>query len=193
MASDVSICNQALSWLGGNLIISLDDNTTEAKICKANYVPLRDAVTEEGKWTWATQRYKLLPNPQTPVYGYGQRFEIPSDVLTVVQVTQFEENANDSDDFNFRVEGNFIMSNVDVIYMKGIRRIVDVSQFTTTFIQALAARIAADIAGVITESTTKEGQMLVKYERLMKTALAIDGLQGASDRIRTKSQIVRRR
>lgn len=193
MTSVVSICNQAITWLGGNPIISLDDGTTEAILCKANFVPLRDAVLEEGKWTFATARFKLLPNPTPPVYGYTFRFEIPSNVFVVMKVTNHADNANDSEDFDYRREENFLVANESVLYIKALIRITDVSKFTQTFVQALAARIATDIAAPLTESTSKEDKMRAKYDRAIKLALGIDGQQGQSDRIKIRSKIIRRR
>ena len=193
MSSEVSICNQAISWLGGNLIISLDDESTEAQLCKANYAELRDAVLEEGEWTFATKRFKLLPSPDAPVYGYSHKFEIPNGVLVVKKTTQWADNANDSNEFDWRREENFIVTNVDVVYIKAIVRITDVKKFNATFNQALAARIAADIAIPLTESQPKEDRMWNKYNNSMVLALSIDGMQGKSDRIRSKSGIVRRR
>jgi len=193
MTSVVSICNQAITWLGGNPIISLDDGTTEAILCKANYAHLRDAVLEEGKWTFATKRFKLLPNPTAPIYGYSHRFEIPSTVFVVLTATNYVDNANDNNQFDYRREENFIVCNESVVYIKALVRITDVTKYTATFIQALAARIAADIAAPLTESTSKEKKMQDKYDRAINLALGIDGQQGQSDRIKTRSKILRRR
>lgn len=193
MASEVSICNQAISWLGGNLITSLDDESTEAILCKANYALLRDAVLEEGEWTFATKRFKLLPSPDAPIYGYSHKFELPSEVMLVKKATPYANNANDSEKFDWRREEEFILADVDAIYVKCIVRITDVKKFNATFNQTLAARIGADIAVPLTESTSKEDQMWGKYNRAIALALSLDGMQGKSDRIKSNSSIVRNR
>ena len=69
MASEVSICNQAISWLGGKSIISLDDGTTEANLCKANYDHLRDVVLEAKAWTFAIKRVQFAKLSEDPLYG----------------------------------------------------------------------------------------------------------------------------
>lgn len=206
MTSEVAICNQAISWLGGNLIISLDDGTTEAILCKANFSILRDAVLEEGKWTFATKRFKLLPSPDAPVYGYSAKFELPSNVLLVIEARDNDaasgiggilfttsESANGSSRLDWRLEEGFIVADASQVFCKCVIRITDTTKFTTTFNQALAARIAADIAGTLTESSAKEERMWNKYYAAINLALAADGLQGKSDRIRTKSRILERR
>jgi hypothetical protein len=193
MASEVSICNQALSWLGGNKIISLNDDTVEASLCKANYTQLRDAVLEEGKWTFATRRYQLPRSATPPAYGYSYAFEIPPEILTVISATRNADNKNRTDDLDWRREEGRILCDSATLYCKAIVRIIDPTKFTPMFVQALAARLAADICMTLTESTTKEANMWGKYNSLIDAAFTIDGMQGKSDRIRSNSQILKRR
>ena len=193
MPSEVSICNQAIGWLGGNLITSLGDETTEAILCNANYASLRDAVLEEGKWTFATRRLKLVQSGTDPEYGYSHRFAIPTEVLSVISATPHREQKNSTDNFDWRREEEYILCDVDVLYAKCIVRITDPQRFSSMFVQALAARMAADLAAPLTESTTKEEKMTIKYERAINKALAIDGMQGKSDRIKSNSSMLKRR
>lgn len=193
MASEVSICNQAISWLGGNLIISLDDATVEAQLCKANYAPLRDAVMEEGKWTFATRRLELAQSATLPGFGYARAYVIPPEVLSVIMATENQDNKNNTDNLDWRREERFVLSDTERVFAKCIIRIEDPSLFSDMFVQALASRIAADIAIALTESSTKEAAMWTKYFALVTEAKSVDGMQGKSDRIRTNSRIVRSR
>ena len=59
--SEVGICNQSLSWLGGNRITSLDDDTVEANLCIDNYEHSRDTVLDMRHWTFAGAREQLNP------------------------------------------------------------------------------------------------------------------------------------
>ncbi len=205
MASEVTICNQALSWLGGNLIMDLDDGSTEADICNANYALLRDACMEEGKWAFATKRFVLsTPDPEPPPWGYRVKFALDPNVLTVIEATDIDsaaaghfgsndQGANNSGDLDWRKEEEFIVCSVDIIYIKTIIRIIDVAKYTPTFNQALAHRIAADIAVPLTESQVKADKHQRRYDTAIKVAKAANGLQGKSDRTVSASSIVRRR
>ena len=84
MASEVDICNQALSWLGANQIITLADGTTESIICKAKYAPLRDDVLEKVPWTFAIVRLQLAADVSVPAFGYANKFILPKTVLSVL-------------------------------------------------------------------------------------------------------------
>jgi len=180
-ASEVTICNLALSWLAGNLIISLDDGSTEAILCKANYELSRDSVLETMAWTFATRRFRLTPEVNVPEWGYGKQFTLSPDIITVLEVSGSASKPNGTNDLDWRREENRIVCDKDVIYLKTIVRIVDPSRFPPNFIQALAARIAMEIAIPLTESKELLAAMERKYLAYLYTASATDGLQGKSD------------
>lgn len=174
MASNVSICNQALSWLGAQLITSLDDNTAEAKLCKANYADIRDAITEAHDWTFAITRYNLPKNATAPVNGYSASFQIPPEVLRVLSVS-------DNDDWG--IEGQDIVTNEASVKMKAIARVTDPNRFSPLFIQALANRLAADLSIPLTQSKSLQKQHYALYQSKMDEAVTNDGLQGKSRKV----------
>jgi len=184
--SEVSICNLSLSWLAGNLITSLDDETNEAKICKANYDQARDAVLEDRAWTFATTRYRWTPLTATPTFGYAYAFLIDPEVLRVLEVRDDDGKANGATYLDWRREENHIVCDVDVIYVKAIKRIVDTSRFPPAFVQCLAARIAADIAITLTESRSIQQDMWNLYMKKLDDAMATDGSQGKTDIIESR-------
>lgn len=188
MADSVSICNQALSWLGEDRILALDpDGSKKARLCYTNYAPLRDAVLEEAAWTFATRRYQLDPVQESPVYGYGNKFLIPSKVLVVIEADDNANFLNGVSNLDWRREENHIVSDAGVIYAKCIVQITDVAKFSNLFIQTLATRIAAELAPTLTESKTKTDQMWALYNLKLAKAVPIDGKQGRNDRIRSRS------
>ncbi len=182
-ASEVTICNLAISWLAGNLIISLDDETTEAKLCKANYALLRDSVLEAVAWTFATKRLKLTPEVNTPEWGYERQFTIPPEVITLLEVSDNSTKPNGVNDLDWRREENRILCNQDIVYVKAIVRITDPARFSPNFVQTLAARIAAEISIPLTESKDITNIMFSKYQNYLMVAAVTDGIQGKSDLI----------
>jgi hypothetical protein len=174
MASEVGICNQAMSWLGGNLIISLGDDTNEARLCNANYADIRDAVIEANDWTFAITRRDLPMSSVSPVNGYANAFPIPSDILRVTDV-------NDGQDW--RIEGDSIVTNEGSCKIRAVARITDPNRFSTLFRQTLAARIAADLAIPLTQSRALQEQYFKIYMGKLESAIANDGMQGKTRRI----------
>jgi hypothetical protein len=211
MASQVSICNQALGWLGANLITSLNDDNREAQLCKTNYDDIRDAVLEEREWTFAVRRITLAPLVLPPVYGYGNQFLLPPDVMRVLNIpdttfggtvlggNQFGGLAQGPDQQpqlpNWRKEsiedpaatGNVILANVDQLVLRVIWRVTNIGLYSPMFIQCLAQRIAADLCIPLTQNRGLWVDMWRVYEQKLIRASAMDGIQGAMERKRSNA------
>ncbi len=203
--SPVEICNMALGWLGGNLIISLDDPSIEAKLCKAVYVPLRDAVLEEREWTFAVKRLQPAALVTPPVYGFDKAFQIPPEVIRILQVSRAGEVSDGA-----VVEGSFLSAtrggtgtgretridwdregdqilcnNAAEIFIRALIRIDDTTKFSPAFDQALAARMAMDLAIPVASSEKLQKDMAVMYSDKIRMAAATDGMQGRSYNVRS--------
>jgi hypothetical protein len=198
MSSEVEICNIALGWLGGDLIISLDDPSVEAKLCKANYTPLRDAVQEEREWTFAVIRVEPIALVAAPVYGFDKAFQIPAATLRVLQVSRAGDGVGGTargdtglgreDAVDWIREGDRMMVNgADRIFARVLTRITDTTKFSPAFVQALAARIAMDLAIPLTNSEKVQQSMAALYGEKIALAASSDGLQGRSSRTRSNA------
>ena len=184
--SEVAICNLALSWLGANLITSFDDNSTESKLCDANYEPLRDAVLEAYQWSFATRRARygaIVPEEDDDGYEL-LRFAIPPDVLRILKVSQ-DEDFVEPTSMEWQVELGHILASENPIFSMELIRVTETTQFSPAFTQALAARIASDLAAPITESVKKQETMYALYLTKLEEAKTLDSMQGKSTRIRS--------
>ncbi len=216
MASQVSICNQALGWLGANLITSLNDDNREAQLCKTNYPDIRNAVLEEREWTFCVRRISLAPLVLEPIYGYTNQFLIPPQVIRILNVP--DTRFGDTDDNligtglggrtegpdqqpqlgTFRVEsieqpsatGKIILANVDSLFLRVIWRVTNIGLYTPMFIQALAARIAADLAIPLTQNRTLQKDMWALYGTKLRIAGSMDGIQGKME-IKRSNAVIR--
>jgi hypothetical protein len=191
--SEVTICNQAIGWLGGNLIISLNDPSTEAKLCKANYEILRDSVLEGADWSFAMTRRVLTPEAVVPAWGYSSQFTIPGSVLRIIYCGNSARLEEDDPVADWQREGQTIVANAGTIYMRGILRVTDPAMFSSLFAQALAARIAMDLAIPITNSRSMMSDMATMYGRKMGEAVSQDSKQGRTRVLRAPGMIAARR
>ena len=189
----VEIANLALSWLGQNLINALGDEQNEAKIMNANYALSRDKVIGDYAWTFAIRREVLTPVAAAPEFGYDNKFLIPSDVLTVHRVLRpesegglFTSRQRDLPMASWEKEGQFILSNIDVIHCIFIFRNTNTDQYHPAFIHALAARLAADTALTFTEDKKLEVRMNERYDTKIMEASFADGRQGRTERAASK-------
>lgn len=86
MASEVGICNMALSELGIAKFISSvnpSDGSAEGNACAVHYETARDQALVEIGPRWATQRKFLSPVGTKLVTNWGYVYGYPSDCLNV--------------------------------------------------------------------------------------------------------------
>lgn len=190
MANEVSICNQALSWLGTKQIASLTEGSANANLCLANYYEARDATLESAEWTFATERIRFWGAVDTPIFGYSVAFDISAHTPKILRVLECRDNANVANgvsDLDWRKEGSSILCDASEIWVKAIVAIEGPTIMSTLFRQALAARLAAMLSPTITESNSKTEAMWALYGNYEKIASATDAQQGKSSRIRGRS------
>lgn len=183
MVSETSICNQALTWLGQDPINSINDDNTTAAWMRNNYTFIRDAVLEERTWTFATARATSITEDRDE---WDQMWKHPKPLnwLSVFRVFKtVYTNGGDIIDQSWRMEGPFILSRNATVYMWGLIQITDTGKFSPLFVQALAARIAADAAVPLTNNRQLQVDLWGLYGDKLREAAARDGQQGANDRI----------
>lgn len=79
MASVVQICNLALSRLGTRATIaSLDESSTEARVCKANYADCRDSLLRDFDWNFARRVDTLALRVEAPPAGWAYTYSLPN-------------------------------------------------------------------------------------------------------------------
>jgi len=187
MISEVSICNQALTWLGQDPITSFDDNLDTAQWCRNNYRFLRDAVLESRMWTFATARY-VSTSADKPVWGGGFVHTLPPSWISVFRCYQ-PGSMGTPLPLNWRLEGGQVIAEYETIWMWGVVGVEDTQKFTPLFAQALAARIAADGAIPFTENRNLQSDMWKLYDAKLAEAAARDGQQGTNDKLRSDTLI----
>ena len=183
MTSPVSICNQALGWLGAKRITSFEDNSNEARLCADNYPTLRDALLEERAWTFADASL-VLEAPIPSDWNNGDlKFLLPKDIIRVYRAYRNVSQGNLQPLPDWRREGKYLVCRFPgPVYIRATVRVTNVNDWTGGFGQALAARIAADLAVPVTKSRKLQADMWNIYELKLVAAAATDAGQGASER-----------
>ena len=98
MASVVEICNNALNQLGASTILSLTEDSKNARLCNARYESIRNAVFRSHTWNCLMARQEIAADTATPVWGWANQFTLPSDCLRVITISDY--------DYDYKVEGN---------------------------------------------------------------------------------------
>ena len=168
MASVIDICNRALDKLGQGAITSLDDGTTASNLCNRNYEQTRDQLLRDHPWNFAVTRASLAPSTNEPVWGFANRFPLPSDCLRLIEVDRLSSG-------EYQVEGRAILADDFVLNIRYIRRVTDPNDFDVAFIEALATRLALQLCEAITQSSQKKQMLWQDFEDALTRARRADG------------------
>lgn len=163
MASNVDICNLALSHLGDEAqVAAIDppDGSEAAAQCGRFFPMARSLLLEMHPWTFATKRVALAevenPSPEDWHYAYA----LPSTCirpLSALTAGAPERNFGtdpDSGSAPYVVEtgadGNPVLyTNVETAVLRFIDNVTDSNRFTPGFVAALARLLASYLAGPI--------------------------------------------
>ena len=180
MATEVSICSNALRRLGDDPITSLTDDTERARLCNSFYADTRDAVLRLHPWNFAITRASLAKLSTAPAYGFANQFALPTNPYCLrVLGMEYE-------DYIFKVEnvathGRVLLTDEATANIIYVARITDTNLFDAMFVDVLTQKLAVDLAYPVTNSTTLQTQMQKVFEKKLSEARSIDGQEGFMD------------
>ena len=182
MATEVSICSNALRRLGDSPITALTDNTERARLCNAFYADSRDAVLRSHPWNFAITRATLAQLSSTPSYGFDYQYSLPTDPFCL-RVLEMEYS-----DYIFKIEnssseGRVLLTNESTAKILYIGRITDPVKFDSMFVDTLTEKLAVDLAYPISGSVQFQAQMEKLYKSKLSEARSIDGQEGFIDEL----------
>ena len=169
MASETEIANLACSKLGDeDQIIDLRSGESRAaRAIAAVFDTMRDTVLRAGQWNFAQTRVALPALTDKPAWGFGYAYQLPADYLAL---------SNLQDDIDYQIEAGRILTNATPpLKLRYIRRVTDTGTFDALFIDALACRLAAQVAMRLTGERTVADGAMAAYRLALNDAKAIDG------------------
>ena len=180
MATDVSICSNALRRLGDSPITSLTDDTERARLCNAFFADARDSVLRSHPWNFAITRATLTKLTATPAYGYDHQYALPTNPYCL-RVLGMEYP-----DYDFKIEndstfGRVLITNESTAKILYIARVTNAVLFDSMFVDVLTAKLAVDLAYPVTGSVQLQGQMEKLYQQKLSEARSVDGQEGTTE------------
>lgn len=153
MASVVEICNRALQKLGAKRIVSISEDSANARACNACYEVLRDSLIEAHPWSFSIERHSLAADADVPAWGRANAFQLPTGCLGVLPPYP-EDNSPYRD---WVIEGGKILTNESApLYVRCKMQITDPNKMHVLFREALACKMALEMCEEITQSNTKK-------------------------------------
>ncbi len=129
---------EQLNHLGASTILSLTEDSKNARLCNARYTQVRDSLFRSHPWNCLIKRVELARDTETPSWGFSYQFTLPSDCLRVLGILNY--------DYDFKVEGRKVVANHDTVKIQYVARITDANQYDELLRETISASLAADIA-----------------------------------------------
>ena len=170
MASVVDFCNGSLNQLGATTILSLTEDSKNARLCNSRYTQVRDAVFRSHPWNCLQKRPELAADTTAPAWGFSYAYTLPADCLRLLRILDY--------DSNYKVEGRKILSNTSSMKILYIGRITDPNEYDESLRETLSAALGADIAFAVTSNNQTATNMYNLFQDKLKDARFIDSTEG---------------
>ena len=166
----VDCCNSALQRVGAAPIMSLTENTPEARACAIAYDSNRRDELRKHPWTFAIKRVVLAPDETAPEFDYTYAFTVPSECLRILRPATVA--------LDWVLEGRKILSNTsNVLNLRYLADITDPTQWDANFYNVVAGALAVDICERLTQSNVKKQLLISQYDDDVKLARRMNAFE----------------
>lgn len=184
MSSQTDIVNQAQILIGDDLVVSINDNTKQARTMKVLYDMIRQGELRAHRWKFSMTR-QLLPAMTTPpentpfTYGYL----LPSNCLKVLDINHLRQSLGS---YNYRsgleklyeFQGNVLLTNIPApITLHYIQDVTDTTMFDACFVNAFSAKLAWKAAYALSQATSIKNMCLEHYKDAINEATRTDAIE----------------
>ena len=160
--TSLSICSDALILLGAAPLSSFTEGTSSAQACDRLYHDLKDNMISRYPWSWSILKLKLNRLVETPTNEWKYQYQLPGDMLSGVLALVSSSSANaNSLSSGWEIYGESVYTNLEEVYID-YQASVDESRFPPYFVRLLRTAMAAELAVVITDQTSKADYYSVK-------------------------------
>jgi hypothetical protein len=174
IATDVSICSNALLMLGAQTINSLDDTSDRARLAANLWPSVVGYTLRRHPWNCAVKRVSLAPDAAAPAFGWSMAFTLPGDCVRVLSVG---EDGQDE----WQVESGKLMCEANPALVRYIWRNENPATWDDMLVHAMTRCMRAAFAYPVTASTSLEQLLEQELADVLRQARATDGQEGTPE------------
>ena len=190
MQNRTDVINMALQRCGAAGINIAFQDTQEAAIATAAYDRCRKLMLAQHPWGFARKSQALAEDQDAPPFGYAHSFSLPGDCVLVIDVHPYavdgEGTVVSSDMFRmpeatWEVAGRHVHSNFPLLALRYVSD--EETGMPEAFANALAWRLAFEIAPYLQQGTNLAQQFYQLYTQAVDEAKASDDIQQEPERM----------
>lgn len=176
MASQVEIVNRALFKIGANPITSITDNSQAARVMGGLWDTVRKSELTKRFWNFALARTSLPALAATPDWGFDFQYELPVDLLKMVQVNDVFiapglQDYRDQDDSPYSIEGHQLLTDFGApLKVRYVKDVTDPALFDPLFCEVIASKLAYEGCYAILQSRDGQRQAMEDYKEALRQA-----------------------
>jgi hypothetical protein len=172
--TQVSICNSALVKVGADRISSIDQDVRRAILLKAVWETSLKETLRSHPWNHSIKRAELAATGTAPAFEYDYAYDLPSDYIRELGITEYPED----DDVDYVIENGQILTDESTVYLKYIFFNEDYASYDAAFAEALAWKIAQNVAFAMTQSAAMVDVCEKGFRSAITNARTMDGMEG---------------
>ncbi len=176
MSSDIEICNLALSRVAvTKAIASFTERSIESEQCRVLYPHLREVVLQEFPWPFA-ESIVALASLGSPAPGWAFRYRYPADCLKIRNIVQpgFRRALSSDMEIPYQIGydagGRVIHTDQPEAVCRFTFKVEDSTFFDALFVEALAWRLAMDLALPLTSKPDLQQFAAQQYQMALTLA-----------------------
>ena len=173
MATDISMCSNALLLIGHSTISSFTDPGSGPVVASNLYETTYENMLTLHRWRFATSKAALSRLTATPLNEWDYAFTLPSDYLMMVRVYP---------DADYELYENKLFSNQQEVEIDYVFK-PDESRLPPYFVKLMEFHLAAQFAIPITDNSTKAEEFRKMFEDQLRRAKYIDSQSRPGDAI----------
>lgn len=181
ITSKTELCNLALAELGARRITSYESDTTvEANACRLQLDHVIATLLERHQWDFATKSTNLSALPNVPSAKWTNAWQFPTDFVRLIEVSS---GSHLNSVQNFAIEGRTLMTlgGGDTLPISYVSSAVPINYWPALFVDAVIYKLAARIAGDVTQNPALADAAIQKLEQLaLPAAVTSDARQTLS-------------
>ena len=175
MDAQTQIVNKALILIGAQRILSMADAGNEAQTAAELWDSVRDAVMRAYPWNCCVRQATLAALSSTPAFGYSYQYQLPQDPLCLrVLGMQYHDSI-------FRIQGRYLLTDESTCSITYIARETDITIWDPLLKEAVAARLASELAYPLSNSATLAKTRWDLYREILAEARSIDAQEGTPE------------
>jgi hypothetical protein len=170
--SKIDVCNQALLKVGADTIASLDTSSdldegtiVEANLCNIFFDQALEETMRVYPWNCCTARTVPVKLAEAPAFGYEVAFQLPNDCMRVINV--FDSSDQDKNGIRWVIEGDRILCDYDVVYLKYVQKPTNVGVLDPLAIRALICNLALKLAIPLQLDDKQAARILAELEQVV--------------------------